>query len=90
MTTATNHIEMDQGVDHKGRTFGYDHSRKNYITWELKDGKIVVVSVENDDQEESHGSLKATMRDARSVAARENRLVASQLRTAIRRGFQRD
>jgi major membrane immunogen (membrane-anchored lipoprotein) len=82
-------IELDQGVDHMGRTFGYDHKRRNFITWDIQDGKIVVVKVENDDQEDSHGSTKATLRDAKKIAAEENRKESSQLRVAIRQRFQR-
>lgn len=83
--TTTKNIELCQGVDDSGRAFGYDHGRKNFVTWGIEADKIVVVSVENDDQEEGHGSLRATERDARSVAARENRLPNSSLRRAIRR-----
>jgi len=90
MTTTLANIEKDQGVDHKGRTFGYDHGRKNFITWAIENDKIVVANVEHDSEEESHGSVKATERDAKRIAAQENRLPNSQLRKAILKGFQRD
>jgi hypothetical protein len=83
-------IEVNQGVDHKGRTFGYDHDRKNFITWDIADGKIVVALVENDEQEEAHGSIAETTRDAKSVADSENRKENSQLRRAILDRFHRD
>lgn len=90
MMTAIENIELDQGVDHKGNTFGYDHGRNNFITWELRAGKIAVAKVEHDDQEETHGSLAATRRNAVTIANRQNRLPNSPLRKAILRGFQRD
>ncbi len=86
----TEQIELDQGVDHKGRTFGYDHKRHNFITWAIQDGKIIVLSIENDDQEEKHGSINATMRVAKRIARYETKKQNSQLRAAILRGFQRD
>lgn len=89
MATKAN-IELNQGVDHLGRTFGYDHDRKNFITWDIDNGKIVVALVENDSEEEGHGSIAATTRDAKSVAASENRKGNSQLRRAILARFQRD
>lgn len=85
----TNEIELDQGVDHKGRTLGYDHKRKNFITWDLADDKIVVVKVEHDDQETGHGSIAATTREAKAVAAAENRKTNSSLRRAIAQKFAR-
>lgn len=90
MNATKTNIEVNQGVDHKGRTFGYDHDRKNFITWEIVGGKIVVALVKNDTEEEGHGSIAATTRDAKSVAAAENRKENSQLRRAILAGFQRD
>jgi major membrane immunogen (membrane-anchored lipoprotein) len=84
------HIEMDQGVGHGGKTFGYDHKRSNFIIWEFADGKIVPASVEHDEQEDEHGSLGATLRDAKSVAARENRLPSSRLRQSMEQEFRRD
>lgn len=82
-------IEKDQGVNHKGQVFGYDHKRHNFITWGLDGDKIVVLNVENDDQEETHGSIQATTRDAKKVAAQENRLPFSRLRQSIAMGFER-
>ena len=89
MSKITN-IELNQGVDHKGRTFGYDHDRKNFITWGIVDDKIVVALVENDSEETGHGSIAATTRDATSVADAENCKENSQLRKAIAQGFSRD
>lgn len=82
-------IELDQGVDDKGRTFGYDHARKNFITWEIQKGKIVIARVEHDSEEQEHGSIAATEREAKSVAACENRKENSQLRRSILSGFER-
>jgi hypothetical protein len=82
-------IEKDQGVNHKGQVFGYDHERHNFITWGIKNEKIAVLKVENDDQVEKHGSLAATMRDAKKVAAQENRLPNSSLKRSILMGFER-
>ena len=84
------HIEMVQGVGHGGKTFGYDHKRSNFITWEFAGGKIVPASVDHDEQEDEHGSLEATLRDAKSVAARENRLPSSRLRKSMEQGDRRD
>lgn len=84
-----NYIEKDQGVNHKGQVFGYDHKRHNYITWDLIDGKITVVDVENDEQEEKHGSLNETMKDAKKIAAKENKFPNSNLKRAIILGFER-
>lgn len=94
MATATerklDHIEMDQGVGHGGMVYGYDHRRSHFITWGLDArGRITVERVEADEQAESHGSAAATLRDARSVAARENRLPASRLRRSIEQGLRR-
>lgn len=83
-------IELNQGVDHLGRTFGYDHKRKNFITWDIADGKIVVAAVEHDELEDGHGSLAATRRDAARIAAQENRKADSPLLRAILSRFQRD
>ena len=85
------HIEADQGVGYGGEVFGYDHRRLNYITWGIEAGKIVVVKVERDDEESvGHGSLAATLRDARSMAARENRLPGSRLRRSIQQGPRKE
>lgn len=81
------HIEADQGVGYGGAVYGYDHRRLNYITWGIEAGRIVVAKVEHDEQASGHGSLAATLRDARSVAARENRLPSSRLRRSIQQGF---
>ncbi len=84
------HIERNQGVDYNGRTFGYDHKRHNFITWAIDNDKIIVAKIDNDEEEENHGSKSETEREAKSIAARENRLPNSQLRRAILKGFQRD
>lgn len=84
------HIEADQGVTFGGRVYGYDHRRANYIVWRLDDsGRIAVEKVEPDEQADSHGSAAATLRDAKSVAARENRLPASRLLRSIQQGLRR-
>lgn len=80
------HIEEDQGVTDDGVTFGYDHRRLNFIQWAIDPrGRLIVAKVENDEQETRHGSVAATLRDARSVAARENRLPGSLLLRSIQR-----
>jgi hypothetical protein len=83
------HIELDQGVDHLGRVFGYDHKRKNFITWGLDKEAIVVVKIENDDDEDDHGEESDTRKDAESVAAIESAKANSRLVRAIQLGFQR-
>lgn len=90
MATINSDIELNQGCDHLGRTFGYDHSRKNFITWDIECDKIIVVKVENDDQETGHGSIADTRRDAEAVASRETKLPNGELRRAIRQRFARD
>ena len=84
------HIEMVQGVDDDGNTFGYDHYRLTFVTWCIRRGRIAVLRVEKDENERLHGSLVASRRDAASVAARENRLPSSKLRLAIEKGLARN
>ena len=81
-------IERHQGLDKNGRIFGYDYQRKNFITWGIKDEKIVVIGIENDDQVEKHGSIEATLRDAKKIAAEENRLPNSRLKNSILMKFE--
>lgn len=76
-------IEVNQGVNSRGQTFGYDHSRRNYITWDLVNGKVIVVLVEHDSEEKRHGSLAATRLDACRIAARETKAENSTLRRSI-------
>lgn len=83
------HIELDQGVDHLGRVFGYDHKRRNFITWSKNSEKVTVEKVEHDDEEDDHGDLSETRRDAEAVAAIENAKENSRLVRAIYLGFQR-
>lgn len=59
-------IEVYQGRDDAGRPFGYDHARRNYITWGRSDDGMhaVPMAVEHDSEVQAHGSLSATTRDA--------------------------
>ena len=66
-------IETNQGIAGTGRVFGYDHSRFNWIEWTHIGGRLTVAVVENDSEEEMHGSLAATRREAMVIAARHNR-----------------
>jgi hypothetical protein len=82
-------IEANQGTTEKGRVFGFDHARNNFVEWAISESdKIVVAHVEHDDQSSKHGSLSETRRDAMAIAAKENRLPSSQLRMAIRKASQ--
>ncbi len=79
-------IEINQGVSGDRYVFGYDHARKNFVNWELNTATscITVAAVEHDNEEEHHGSLAATLREAKKIAARENRKNHSLLRAAMR------
>jgi hypothetical protein len=78
-------IETNQGIAKSGRVFGYDHTRCNFIEWDLTNSTscITVAVVQNDSEEEEHGSLAATRRDAMKIAAEQNRKEYSSLRAAI-------
>ncbi len=77
-------IDPCNTTDDKGRTVGYDLGRSNFITWAVSGGKLSVVLVEHDSEVESHGSLAATERAARSFAARENAKECSLIIACIR------
>lgn len=85
-------IEENQGIVEcdRPRVFGFDHKRLNFIAWGLDEsGKIVPAFVEPDEKELRTGSLAATLRDAKRIAARENRLERSSLRDAIENAERR-
>ena len=77
-------IDTCNTTDDKGRTVGYDLGRLNLITWAVSGGKLSVLLVEHDPEVDSHGSLAATERAARSFAARENALEYSPIIARIR------
>jgi hypothetical protein len=74
---------MIQGIGEHGMPFGYDTSRRNFVVWGRRGDKVIVERVEHDDQESEHGSLRETEREARAIAARENRLPNGKLRRAV-------
>lgn len=76
-------ITMNQGVDYRGRIFGYDHEEFNFITWGLWNGVIMVVNVEEDENSGVTGSTKETLKNARLIAAEENEKAHSPLWSAI-------
>ncbi len=76
-------ITMNQGVDYKGRIFGYDHEEFNFITWGLWNGVIMVLNVEEDENSGVTGSTKETLKNARLIAAEENEKPNSSLHSAI-------
>lgn len=69
------HIEAIQGVAESGRVFGYDHSRNNFIEWQIKGGKLDVWSITHDETSDLEtGLLRLTRRDAGDFARRQNKL----------------
>jgi len=80
-------LELNQGVGYKGRIFGYDHERNNFVTWEIVDEKIAIHSVENDDQEEEHGSITETRQLAELFLLTGDPISYQRLHEACVRGF---
>jgi len=60
MSNVFKEIELNQGIGDKGRVFGYDHKRHNFVTWAIVDEKLTIHSIENDDQEDEHGPISET------------------------------
>ena len=65
-------LELDQGIGHEERIFGYDHENRNFVTWEVVDGKLAIHSVEHDYTEDDCGPLSETRKLAELFLSNEN------------------